>query len=266
VELFRGCGNKCEFCSSRVIFPNPIARKVDDVIDEIRALSGKMVTFLDPNLITRRDVAHEFFTRMIPLKKWWIGCATIDVSSDPELLDLLVRSGCKGLLIGFESVRQQALDNLNKPFNKVADYRRAVDIIHSKGIAIEGCFVLGFDSDDKHVFQETLDFVCDAKIEYVHYTVYTPFPGTGLYSRFDKAGRILTRDWSLYNGRNVVIQPKQMSVQELQSGFYNLWEKTYCGRSIMKRLSSSPGIYKILTLASNLQVRKLQKKAAAQQL
>lgn len=263
VELVRGCGNKCEFCSSRSLYPTPIPRDPDEVLDEIVRLPGKMISFLDPNLLTDLPLAYRFFARLGALRKWWVGCATVEIREHPDLLDLMVASGCKGLLVGFESVNQASLDSLDKPFNCVADFRETVRILHARGLIVEGCFVLGFDADDASIFQRTADFVTGAGIDYVHYTIYTPFPGTPAFIRLEAEGRIETRDWSRYNGRHAVFRPRHLTSVELESGVRRLWVETYRLPTILRRLSQTPALAKPVVLMSNLHSKRFQRKASA---
>jgi radical SAM superfamily enzyme YgiQ (UPF0313 family) len=262
VELLRGCGHKCEYCASRSLYPGLVARSADDALEEIAGLPGKTIGFLDPNLMTDLPLAYEFFGKLAALRKWWLGCATVEIKDHPDLLDLMAKSGCKGLLIGFESVRQSAVDSAGKTFNRVSEFGDVVRLLHRKGIIVEGCFVLGFDDDDRAVFKETADLVTRTGMDYVHYTLYTPFPGTKAYERLEGEGRILTRDWSRYNGRHVVFRPHRMTPGELTDGFRYLWEKTYALPAILRRLAGPPWATKPLVFFSNLQSRYFQKRAA----
>ncbi len=261
VELFRGCVNRCEFCVSRTLYRDVISRPVDEVIAEIRSLPGKMISFLDPNLMADRAVARAFFERLAPLRKWWVGCATVEAAEDAELLDLMARSGCKGLLVGFESINQAAIDAIGKTFNRVDAYAAAVRMFHARGILVEGCFVFGFDQDDADVFGRTVEFVTRAHIDYVHYTIYTPFPGTDAYRRLDGEKRILTRDWSRYTGRQVVFQPHGMTPGRLTEGYHEAWSETYRPRNMLRRLSCRPWLLKPIILAANIAIARFQRRA-----
>ena len=161
------------------------------------------------------------------------------IANDPELLRVASESGCKGLLLGLESVCENSLKKMHKNFNSLKDYKDQVKRLHDQGIAINGCFVFGSDEDDKDVFKRTVDFVQENNIDLPRYTVYTPFPGTPLYKRFNREGRILTNNWSMYDAQHVVIQPKNMSPQELQEGHRWAWKQTYSFPNIFKRMIGS---------------------------
>jgi radical SAM superfamily enzyme YgiQ (UPF0313 family) len=255
LEWSRGCPKRCEFCVSHQFHPAYLYKDMDRTLEEIRSMRAPIVTFLDPNVIGSPTLSKDFFRRLIPLKQRWLGCVTMDIMKDPELLDLLVESGCKGVLIGFESTSQDSLKLANKHFNTAADYLEIVDTLHRRGIAIQGTFVLGFDTDTLESFDQMADFIVESRMDIAQITVYTPFPGTHAYRRLEAEGRILTRDWSLYNGHNVVFQPKNMSPVELQEGVHHVWKKAYSYGSILRRMMAPPYLIKPALTFSNIYLR-----------
>jgi radical SAM superfamily enzyme YgiQ (UPF0313 family) len=263
VEMSRGCTKRCDFCVTHRLNEHYLVRDVDRVLAEIRALPGKLVTFLDPNVIGNIPYARSFFQELRKLKRWWVGCVSIDVVRHPDLLDLLVQSGARGFLIGFESLSQAALDGAGKSFATVAEYEDAIDLLHRKGVLVQGSFVLGFDEDDRDTFQRTVDFVQRTKIDLPQFTIYTPFPGTPVFDRMDAAGRILTRDWSRYNGHSVVFQPRNMTPAELADGFRHVWRSVYSYPSILRRLVGRPVLLKPAALFSNLNFRRFMQRVHA---
>jgi radical SAM superfamily enzyme YgiQ (UPF0313 family) len=260
VEMSRGCNKRCDFCVTHLLNPAYVTRDVGEVIDEIRRMPGKLVTFLDPNVIGNIPYAREFFTAMKKLRKYWVGCVSIDVMLHPELLDLMVDSGAKGFLIGFESLNQQALDSVNKAFSRVEDYQHAIATFHRKGVMVQGSFVLGFDTDELDVFEKTVEFVIKARIDLPQFTVFTPFPGTPLFHRLAEEGRILTCDWSRYNGHEVVFQPKNMTPQQLDDGVRWTWGRVYSLGAILRRLLAPPLLLKPVALLSNLNFRRFMRR------
>ncbi len=263
VEMSRGCNKRCDFCVTHRLHESYVTKDIDKVIAEIRALPGKLVAFLDPNLIGNIAYAREFFTALAPLKKWWVGCVSIDLLNHEGLLDLMVSSGAKGFLIGFESLNQEALNAVNKGFSHPQDYAYAIRTFHERGVMVQGSFVLGFDTDDKGVFERTVDFIVDNKIDLPQFTAYTPFPGTPLYDRLQQEGRILSTDWSRYNGHDIVFQPKQMSVAELNQGLRYVWQRTYSIPNIFRRLWGAPYWVKPAALLSNLNFRRFMQRVHA---
>jgi radical SAM superfamily enzyme YgiQ (UPF0313 family) len=176
---------------------------------------------------------------MIPLGIRWVGLATTRIAEDAELLDLAAKSGCRGLLIGFESVSQATLEETRKGFHKAQNYGEVVKRLHDHGIGIQGCFVFGFDNDDESVFERTVEFVDKVKIDLPRYAVMTPFPGTGYFRRLEAEGRLLHTNWSLYDVEHVVFQPKRMSPERLQEGLEWGWRQSYTLRSIFTRVLGS---------------------------
>ena len=133
------------------------------------------------------------------------------------------------------------MDGIRKGFNRVEEYVRVIEHIHEHGIAVQAGIVFGFDQDTETIFSETLDFLEAAGVQNATFNILTPYPGTPLYQRLETAGRILTRDWSKYNGReDVVFQPKHMSTETLRDGYRYANQRFYSGASVYRRLTHSP--------------------------
>lgn len=254
IEATRGCIHRCEFCVVPSAWGKPLQKPVAEVIDDIRGMGARRLLFLDLNLIADTDYAKELFAALIPLGVQWGGLATVFITQDEELLDLAARSGCKGLLIGFETLVPDALAETKKQFNLRQDYRQVIERLHSRGIGVQGTFVFGFDSHDETVFEQTAAFAIDAAIDLPRYAVLTPFPGTPLFHRLAGEGRILTRDWTLYDGQHVVFQPRQMSAEALLRGTERAWKQTYSVRAIAKRVAGAR-VLPLLSLAANFGYR-----------
>jgi len=145
-----------------------------------------------------------------------------------------------GLLIGFESIVPANLRQSSKSFNQPKKFKEVVTLLHRHRIAVYGCFVFGLDHDTPDIFRRTAQFAVEAGIDLPRFAIVTPFPGTGLYKRLEAEGRILTRNWELYDGQHVVFQPARMSVRELQDGTELAWRHAYSWGSIARRLRVSP--------------------------
>jgi len=238
----RGCAYHCAFCTLGVMYQSHVRqRRIADVAQEYASFSGKVIILWDDNIACDLDYAKKLFRVLAPHRKWWSSQASIQAADDDEFLALAARSGCKQLFIGLESISQGSLDDVHKRFNRVADYARAIERIHSYGIAVQAGLVFGFDHDGPEIFRETLDFLEATGVQNATFNILTPFPGTRLYERLQAEGRILTRDWSKYNGRaHVVFCPKLMSPEELKAGYEYANRRFYSLRSIHKRLSRSP--------------------------
>jgi radical SAM superfamily enzyme YgiQ (UPF0313 family) len=239
IEATRGCIYQCDFCVVPAAWGKPLQKPVADVVADLKQMNARRVIFLDLNLIADIPYAKELFAALIPLKIRWGGLATTTIAWDDELLDLAARSGCKGLLIGFESVNQATLLEAKKAFNMRHDYRDVVKRVHARGIAIMGCFVFGMDNDTLDSFDQTVALVMEARIDLPRYAIATPFPATGFYKRLKAAGRLLTEDWSLYDGQHVVYRPKNMTADELLCNTRRAWKQTYSYKSIARRLAGS---------------------------
>ena len=236
IEATRGCIHRCNFCVVPTAWGRPLQHPVAEVVADIRRMQARRVIFLDLNLIADKQYALELFSALVPLKLSWAGLVTTEIAWDDELLDLAQRSGCKGLLIGFESLAPAALKECKKGFNLIQEYGEVVARVHARKIAIMATFVFGFDNESPDCFERTVDFVTQNHIELPRYAVLTPFPATPLHQRLDAEGRLLHKDWSLYDGQHVVFQPACMGVDELQRGIEWAWKKTYSYPGIARRL------------------------------
>jgi radical SAM superfamily enzyme YgiQ (UPF0313 family) len=238
----RGCPNQCDFCTLSVMYRNQLRRRpVAQVAAEYASFHGKVIIFWDDNLSADMAYAKDLFRAITPYRKWWSSQASIQAGRDEEFLALAARSGCKQLFLGLESVSQASMDEVHKRFNRVDQYRQIIARIHAHGIAVQAGIVFGFDSDTPTIFGETLDFLEDCGVQNATFNILTPFPGTQLYRRLEREGRILSRDWREYNSRaDVVFQPRQMAPEELLAGYQSAVRRFYSPASILKRIVRSP--------------------------
>jgi radical SAM superfamily enzyme YgiQ (UPF0313 family) len=256
IEATRGCPHKCEFCVVPTAWHGIYAhRPVDEVIAELKTFEGRHALFIDLSPVEDVEYAKALYRAMIPLKIRWVGLATTRLAEDLELLALAAKSGCKGVLIGFESVSQDSLNRIQKQFHAADRYGDCVRRLHDHGIGIQACFVYGFDDEDESIFERTVEFVDRTKIDLPRYAVATPFPGTPLYRRLEREGRLLHRDWSLYDVEHVVFEPRRMSAERLQEGLQWSWEQSYGWRSLLYRLTGAPWSILPLWLSTNLGYR-----------
>jgi radical SAM superfamily enzyme YgiQ (UPF0313 family) len=254
-EATRACAHDCEFCVAPAAWGRrQYQRPIDWVIEDIRRVGQRKIIFIDLNLISDVVYAKELFSRLIPLNVKWFGLSTVLIAHHPELMEVMARSGCRGLLLGLETVSEESLKDAKKRFNASVGYKPLIEDLHRLGIAIQGCFVFGLDHDTPEVFDQTAQFVIDAGIDLPRFSVLTPFPGTPLYSRLEMEGRILTRDWELYDGQHVVFAPKQMTVNELIQGHERAWKTVYRWSAISKRLWRAKN-FQPLAVSANLGYR-----------
>ncbi|MDR3295088.1 MAG: radical SAM protein [Clostridiales Family XIII bacterium] len=238
VEAVRGCPLPCTFCAYPAAFgKGVVARPVKEVVAEIEQLKGKYVLFPDVNLIADMEYAKKLFTAMVPLKRKWLGLTTSSVGFDREFFGILKKSGCRGLLIGFESVSQSAQGYLHKSVNRTGGYGELVAQLHGIGVAVNGCFAFGGDQDEKNVFDRTVEQVIRLKIDLPRYSILTPFPNTELYRSLLAQNRIFEHNLAMYDVEHVVFVPKNMTADELYAGTERAWRETYASGNIFKRIS-----------------------------
>lgn len=231
VMATRGCPTGCNFCSiTNMKFRNIVRkRSIEEVIKDIKARPSKIFNFEDNSLTNDPKYSKELFKAMKGINKKFFAFANIPIlGKDDEFLKLASEAGCVGFSVGFESIYQQSIDFINKPTNKVENYASAIKKVHDYGIILIGSFVFGSDYDTLEIFDETDEFVNKYEIDVPDPYVLTPYPGTPLFDKLDKEGRILTRDWAKYNLERVVFQPKNMSPEELEINtklLHDIWKK-----------------------------------------
>jgi radical SAM superfamily enzyme YgiQ (UPF0313 family) len=238
----RGCARRCDFCyESCRPKPNFRQRPLEMVLDEIDGRPAPIIAFLDNDITVNRRYAQQLLTALIPRERSWLGMTSIEAADDEDLLDLMARSGCRTLFIGFESIIPGSLSEVHKRCNRVEDYLRNVRRIHDRGIMVNGSFVFGFDHDDTSVFERTVQFGIEARLETATFTVLTPYPGTVLYRRLRSQGRIYDHDWSHYDTTRAVFTPAQMSPEELEAGYLRAYERFYTWPAILERCRPREG-------------------------
>ena len=210
VEATRGCPDKCVFCQYSNILGGSIfyTRPVEDVLNEVKMTNEKLLYFKDLSMTINPVYTKTLFRGMKGLNKRFICHGNVNVlARDEELVKLAHEAGCIEWTIGFETFSQSALNNVNKKANRVEEYILAVEKLHDYSMAVVGTFVFGFDEDTPDVFEKTLENIEKLGLDGAIFAVLTPYPGTPLFKKLDEEGRILTRDWSKYNRKDVVFEP-----------------------------------------------------------
>lgn len=238
VQTMRGCPYPCEFCSVSTANGSTMRfRPVEDVLGELRQL-GPRILFADDNVMIHRKHSAELFTRMAELGKSWVGQCSLAAVRRLENVELMAKSGCKALFVGFESVDDATLKQMGKRQNHASEYREVVQMLHDHGIATWGSFVFGFDTDNLEVFERTAQFAIDAQLTMASFAILTPYPGTKLYKRLLAEKRLTDPRWWLrknHDADSPYYLPAQMSREQLHEGWQRAWKMLYSPSSIWKR-------------------------------
>jgi radical SAM superfamily enzyme YgiQ (UPF0313 family) len=242
VEAGRGCHFKCEFCAVQTVFgATQTRRPADDILAELAALKGsrKLIFFVDDNITSNLAQAKEFFRALIPLRLRWVSQSSINAAHDEEFLDLLVRSGCQGVLIGFESLNSANLAAMNKTFNTArGGFTKALANLRRHKVRVYGTFIFGYDGDTPESFAPTVEFAQEHALYIAAFNHLTPFPGTPLYARLKNEGRLLYEAWWLddrYSYNRIPFTPRGMAPEDLQRSCLAARRKFYSWPSIFRR-------------------------------
>jgi radical SAM superfamily enzyme YgiQ (UPF0313 family) len=233
----RGCHNRCGFCylaTEGLHVPYQV-RDVEQVVEEILADAQPYFVFTDNNLGSRPAYLFELCRALRPLEKIWSAAVTLDVTDDPDLVREMALAGCTGVFIGFESVEDANLADAHKRSPRAEEYTRRVHLFHQNGIQVNGSFVLGFDHDRPDVFERTVSWIEETRLECATFHILTPYPGTPLFRQMESEGRLLHRDWSLYDTAHAVFQPRHMSPRQLEEGYAWCYRRLFSHTSIWRR-------------------------------
>lgn len=243
VEFSRGCKFVCDFCAIQSAYEaSHRCRPVENVIDEVKRIKkrGRMIFFIDDNLTSNMDAAKELMRALIPLKIRWVSQCDISVAYDKEALELMKRSGCQGVLVGFESLDRATLKAMNKGFNMMQGGPvEAIANFQSSGLRLYGTFIFGSDRDTEVTFRETLQFAIDQGLFIAAFNHITPFPGTPLYQRLENEGRLLYTKWWLdddYRYGEVPFRPKNIEPAELARLCIEARKAFYSWKGITRRM------------------------------
>jgi radical SAM superfamily enzyme YgiQ (UPF0313 family) len=233
----RGCHNRCGFCylaTDGLRMPYRM-RDPAQIAAEFASDGQPYAVFIDNNLGSNRAYLRKLCEALQPLHKIWSAAVSIDVTDDPDLIRAMAMAGCTGVFVGFESLTDQNLADARKKTPKTADYARRVRMLHENGIQVNGSFVVGFDHDRKDVFERTMNWVEQNRLECATFHILTPYPATPLFGQMEAEGRLLHRDWTLYDTAHAVFRPRNMSPEELEQGYAWMYRRLISHGSIWRR-------------------------------
>jgi radical SAM superfamily enzyme YgiQ (UPF0313 family) len=243
VQTSRGCPLDCEFCAASKIFGRYRIKPVPQIMAELDAIldvwRDPFIEFADDNTFVHKSWSKEFLRELGKREVRWFTETDVSAADDPELVDLMAETGCQQVLVGLESTRTSSLDGIDRgnwKRKRRDTYERFIDTLQSRGVTVNGCFILGLDSDTPDVFEEVADFVRRSGLLEVQVTVLTPFPGTRLYDRLKFEKRLLSdRFWDRCTLFDVNYVPRQMSVEDLESGMRWLFSELYSREEQQRR-------------------------------
>lgn len=272
VEFARGCNFRCDFCSITAYHQaSQSHRPADEVAAEMQATGERRFFIVDDNIVSQPQQARELCRQLTPLGISWVGQASIHIANDSELLDLMVKSGCRGVLIGMESLDPENLRDMGKEWNLAGgSYAESLRRFREHGLAVYGTFVFGYDHDDPETLLRSVDFAREHKLFLAAFNHLVPFPGTPLYRRLEEQGRLLKPKWWLdptSRVGEVTFRPQRMEPAELEAacldarrrfyGWDSIWQRMWDGRANV----NSPlmlGVYLGLNLESHFDIDRRQ--------
>jgi len=243
IQTTRGCPLNCSFCAASRTISSYKKKSISQIEKELNKILNvwerPFIELADDNTFIDKKWSKELLTLFAKYNIKWFTETDISIAYDDELLELLAKSNCAQILIGFETANKDGLKGIDKgnwKHRQFDNYLKAIDKIQSYGISVNGCFILGFDTDTKETFKETEQFILDSNLSEVQITLLTPFPGTELYNQFKRDGRLLTDNyWDKCTLFDVNFIPKNFSVTELERAFENLMENVYSKQLVADR-------------------------------
>lgn len=237
IVVTRGCPHHCDFCYKDAFFEGGksfYTQLVDDALAEIDRLPGRHLYFLDDHLLGNQKFAEGLFNGMKGMNRVFQGASTVDAILRGNLIEKAAEAGLRSLFVGFETLSISNLQATNKKQNLGKDYQKAIRRLHDLGIMINGSFVFGLDDDTEDVFAETVDWAVNQGITTATFHILTPYPSTKLFQEMEKSGRILHRNWDLYDTRQVVYQTSKISAEKLKAGYDWAYKEFYSWQNILK--------------------------------
>jgi radical SAM superfamily enzyme YgiQ (UPF0313 family) len=249
IVVSRGCPHHCDFCYKDAFFKNGksfYTQLVDEALIEIDRLPGRHLYFLDDHLFGSARFAAALFEGMRGMGRLWQAAGTVQSVLQTDLIKSAAASGLRSLFVGFETLNQENLVSQNKHQNLGRDYTAAIRRLHDLGVMVNASFVFGMDDDDESVFERTVEWAIQQGIETATFHILTPYPGTILHTRMQSEGRIISRNWDIYDTRHAVFQPRRMSTTALEAGYWRAYRDFYRWDSIIQSARKKENIVEML--------------------
>lgn len=237
IVVSRGCPHHCDFCYKDAFFEGGksfYTQRVDAALAEIERLPGRHLYFLDDHLLGNQKFSAALFRGMRGMDRVFQGASTVDAILRGDLIEEAAAAGLRSVFIGFETLNASNLQQSNKKQNLGKDYTEAINRLHSLGVMINGSFVFGLDDDDADVFKRTVDWAVTNGLTTCTFHILTPYPGTRLFQAMEREGRILHRNWDLYDTRQVVYKTAGLPARELKEGYDWAYRSFYSWNNIFK--------------------------------
>jgi radical SAM superfamily enzyme YgiQ (UPF0313 family) len=254
VQYGRGCRFSCDFCSVHAFYGSNIRhRPVLEVIEEIRECGQGLVFITDDNLFANRAKAEELLRMLKPLRTRWVCQISLDIATNSELVSLMADAGCIAVIVGFESLIDENLKQMNKTWNRASgDYEKLVKNFYDHGIMIYGTFVFGYDHDTIDSFPKSLNFAVRSKFLSANFNPLAPLPGTPLYNRLYREGRLIHNPWWIhpdFRYGESWFKPEGMTAEQLSEGCYRARTDFNKPSSILRRALNWRANFRNLTNA-----------------
>lgn len=264
VQAGRGCTFTCSFCSIACLYEGRyIFRPVDEVIrdiKEVKRLGFKRFYLIDDNIVSNPQYLKELCEKIKPLKMNWASQCAIHLANNKELLKIVRDSGCDLMSFGIESIQQEAIDSLEKPWLNADKHEYYMDILAKSGITVSTEMIVGTDFDTEASIRETYNFVYRNKIAIPRFYILTPIPGTDLHKQLKKEGRMLTDDLRMFDGTRCVHIPKMIEPEKLTEMYWWLNNRVFSLKSIIYRVLLNKNLWRnpvmlLFSLGVNLHYR-----------
>lgn len=236
----RGCVHDCMYCSVSKFFGRSYRFKpIENVLQEIDAIGAESYFFVDDNFICKQAYTQDLLKAIQPKGIWWFTQASVNLIKNPKLIELAAKAGCKGMLLGLESLNTDTLKGLKKSWNKPEIYKELFDRLKQAKIRPWASIIFGFDNEDENALMQTVDLLLSWDVHCIILWIMTPLPGTELYQELDQQGRIIDRNWANYDCNHVVYQPKNFSPEQLYDFFWRTYRRLHTLTAILQKAKLS---------------------------